>query len=92
MRYSNGQLPAYGTNLEDKSPYVRLNYMGYTTNETYSTKINVGLSQDLGIITEGLSVRGLFSSSMNGAHIVDRHMNPNNIMPIPKMDVIWMVA
>ncbi len=49
VRYSNGQLPAYGTNLEDKSPYVRLNYMGYTTNETYSTKINVGLSQDLGI-------------------------------------------
>lgn len=52
VRYSNGQLPAYGTNLEDKSPYVRLNYMGYTTNETYSTKINVGLSQDLGMITE----------------------------------------
>ena len=84
VRYSNGQLPAYGTNLEDKSPYVRLNYMGYTTNETYSTKINVGLSQDLGIITEGLSVRGLFSFSMNGAHIVDRHMNPEQYYADPK--------
>lgn len=84
VRYSNGQLPAYGTNLEDKSPYVRLNYMGYTTNETYSTKINVGLSQDLGMITEGLSVRGLFSFSMNGAHIVDRHMNPEQYYADPK--------
>ena len=84
VRYSNGQLPAYGTDLEDKSPYVRLNYMGYTTNETYSTKINVGLSQDLGMITEGLSVRGLFSFSMNGAHIVDRHMNPEQYYADPK--------
>lgn len=84
VRYSNGQLPAYGTNLEDKSPYVRLNYMGYTTNESYSTKINVGLSQDLGMITEGLSVRGLFNFSMNGAHIVDRHMNPEQYYANPK--------
>jgi len=84
VRYSNGQLPAYGTNLEDKSPYVRLNYMGYTTSETYSTKINVGLSQDLGMITEGLSVRGLFNFTMNGAHIVDRHMNPEQYYANPK--------
>lgn len=92
VRYSNGQLPAYGTNLEDKSPYVRLNYMGYTTNETYSTKINVGLSQDLGMITEGLSVRGLFSFSMNGAHIVDRHMNPEQYYADPKDGRYLMVA
>lgn len=84
VRYSNGQLPAYGTNLEDKSPYVRLNYLGYSTSETYSTKINVGLSQDLGMITEGLSVRGLFSFSMNGAHYVNRSMNPEQYYADPK--------
>lgn len=84
VRYSNGQLPAYGTNLEDKSPYVRLNYMGYTTTESYSTKINVGLSQELGMITEGLSARALFSFTTNGAHVVDRHMNPEQYYADPK--------
>lgn len=84
VRYSNGQLPAYGSNVEDKSPYVRLNYLGYTTTETYSTKVNVGLKQDLSIITKGLSVRGLFSFKINGQHIVDRHMNPDQYYADPK--------
>lgn len=84
VRYSNGQLPAYGTNLEDKSPYVQLNYLGYTATETYSTKINLGLSQNLDVITKGLSARALFSFSMNGAHVVDRHMQPEQYYANPK--------
>lgn len=84
VRYSNGQLPAYGSNVEDKSPYVRLNYLGYTATESYSTKINVGLKQDLGMITTGLSVRGLFSFKINGNHIIDRHMNPDQYYADPK--------
>lgn len=84
VRYSNGQLPAYGSNVEDKSPYVRLNYLGYTGTETYSTKINVGLSQDLGMITKGLSAKALFSFKMNGNHVVDRHMNPDQYYADPR--------
>lgn len=84
IRYSNGQLPAYGSNVTDKSPYVRLNYLGYTTTESYATKINVGLKQDLAMITPGLSVRGLFSFKINGQHIIDRHMNPDQYYADPK--------
>lgn len=84
VRYSNGQLPAYGSTATDKSPYVRLNYLGYTTTETYSSKVNVGLNQDLSLITKGLSVRGLFSFKINGLHMVDRHMNPEQYYADPK--------
>lgn len=84
VRYSNGQLPAYGSNLDDKSPYVRLNYLGYTQDESYTTKMNVGLNQSLGMITKGLSVRALFSFTLNGEHIIDRHMNPEQYFADPK--------
>ena len=84
VRYSNGQLPAYGSTVEDKSPYVRLNYLGYTATESYTTRVNVGLSQKLDLITKGLSARALFSFKMNGAHIIDRHMNPEQYYADPK--------
>jgi hypothetical protein len=70
------------------SPYVQLNYTGYTTKEYYNTKINVGLSQNLDVLTQGLSARLLFSYKTNGGHFVDRSMRPDLYYADPKMDDI----
>lgn len=77
VKYSNGQLPSYGTNADEMSPYVRLNYTGFTSVEEYSTKINMGLKQNLDILTKGLTARGLISFKMNGVHVVHRMLNPD---------------
>ena len=42
------------------------------------------MSQNLDVITKGLSARALFSFSMNGAHVVDRHMQPEQYYANPK--------
>ena len=82
--YSNGQLPAYGVNGDQMSPYVQLNYTGYRTTERYSTKTNLQLKQDLSVITKGLSVQGLFSLSTNGTHVIHNSMNPDLYFADPK--------
>lgn len=84
LRYSNGQLPTFGSNLDEMSPYVRLNYTGYTSREYYNTKINVGIAQNLDMVTPGLSLRLLYSFKMNGAHLINRSMNPDLFYANPK--------
>jgi TonB-linked SusC/RagA family outer membrane protein len=83
--YSNGQLPAYGVNGDQMSPYVQLNYTGYRTTERYSTKTNLQLKQDLGMLTEGLSLQGLFSLSTNGVHVIHNLMNPDLYFADPRI-------
>ena len=77
IKYSNGQLPAYGSNSDQMSPYVILNYTGYKQVNRNTGKANIALSQDLGFITKGLSIRGLFSYSTNGTHNVRRYKLPD---------------
>ena len=84
VRYSNGQLPSYGANGDQMSPYVLLNYTGYRTTERYTTKTNLQLRQDLGMLTEGLSVQGLFSLTTNGTHVIHNSMNPDLYFADPK--------
>lgn len=56
VRYSNGQLPAYGKEAYQASPLVLLNETGFVTD--YSNRVNSVLSvkQDLAAITKGLSL------------------------------------
>ena len=61
LRYSNGQLPTYGSNNNEISPYVLLNYTGYQAYWENKVETNVGIKQDLGFITEGLQFSGRFS-------------------------------
>lgn len=84
VRYSNGQLPTYGSNTDEMSPYVRLNYTGYSENERYSAKTTVALKQDLSMLTEGLSVGGMFSLSTNGYHSIVKTMRPDLYYANPK--------
>lgn len=85
VRYSNGQLPSYGVNGDQMSPYVQLNYTGYKAIERYSAKSNITLRQDLGMLVKGLSVQGLFSLSTNGSHTVSNKITPELYFADPKM-------
>lgn len=66
--YSTGELPAYGRNNDQQSPYVLLNHTGYRKFYRNTNKLNVQFRQDLDMLTKGLSVSALF------------HMNANNEM------------
>lgn len=85
VRFSNGQLPAYGVNGDQISPYVQLNYTGYRATERYSAKTNVTLRQDLSMFVKGLSVQGLFSLSTDGSHVILHQMNPDLYYINPKV-------
>jgi TonB-linked SusC/RagA family outer membrane protein len=84
VRYSNGQLPSYGSSGNQMSPYVQLNYTGYKAIERYSAKTNLTLKQDLSMFVEGLSVQGLFSLSTNGNHTIINSATPNLYFANPK--------
>ena len=62
-RYSNGMLPAYGSN-DNVSPYVLLNHTGMSTTEYYKNMITLALTEDLSFITKGLTAKlqGAFDS------------------------------
>ena len=56
LRYSSGELPASGSD-SDIPPHVLLNYTGNTVENQSRTLFNIGVKQDLNMITEGLSVQ-----------------------------------
>lgn len=84
IQFSNGQLPAFGKNGDQISPYVQLNYTGYKANERYSAKTTLTLKQDLGMFVKGLSVQGLFSLSTNGTHTIHHFLHPDLYWVNPK--------
>lgn len=56
IRFSNGQLPAAGTD-SSMSPYVLINHTGKTTINHNSSLYTMAVNQDLQSITEGLKLR-----------------------------------
>lgn len=66
--YSTGDLPAYGRENNQISPYVLLNHTGYRKHYRNTNKINLQLKQDLDMITPGLAMSLLF------------HMNSNSVL------------
>lgn len=77
VRYSNGLLPAYGSNDNQISPYVLLNYTGFKTTQRNTMKVNFGLNQDLGFLLKGLKANALFSFTNNSNHVVNRYKIPS---------------
>ncbi|MDR0543779.1 MAG: TonB-dependent receptor [Odoribacteraceae bacterium] len=84
IRYSNGQLPTFGTNSDEMSPYVRLNYTGFSESERYSAKTNLTLRQNLDMLTPGLTASAMFSLSTNGSHTIVRSMRPDLFYANPR--------
>lgn len=65
VRFSNGQLPAAGTD-SGMSPYVLINHTGKTTINHNSSMFTIAVNQDLGHITEGLRIRAQGAYNRNG--------------------------
>jgi TonB-linked SusC/RagA family outer membrane protein len=61
--YSTGQIPAYGTGA-NYSPYVMLNHTGTSSNQSYTGKVTLALSQDFSALLKGLKlkVQGAFDN------------------------------
>ena len=76
LRYSNGQLPTYGTDGYGISPYVLLNHTGYYTFWENKVESNIGLKQDLSFITQGLHFTGRFSYDAYNRHNLGRLKMP----------------
>ena len=61
VRYSNGQLPAYGSSQSSISPSVLLNNTGFVTENNNAIESVLNLEQNLDFLTKGLSVSGSIS-------------------------------
>ena len=81
VMYSNGQLASKGADAnngyEEMSPYVQLNYTGFTEIRNLTTNMMVNLEQNLDFITKGLKVRGLFSFTTNSEFNTTRSKRPD---------------
>lgn len=61
VMFSTGEVPAYGSNNDQISPYVLLNYSGYRKYYRNQTNLNLQIEQDLEMITRGLKFTALFN-------------------------------
>ena len=68
IKYSNGQLAAYGAGGTDLTPYYLLNYTGFRKTDANTINAKLNIDQDLRFITAGLSARGLFSWTYSGTN------------------------
>ncbi|MDR2425157.1 MAG: TonB-dependent receptor, partial [Prevotellaceae bacterium] len=77
MRYSNGKLPAAGSNSSGlASPYVMINSTGKNRNETYQGKATLAVNQNLSFITEGLKIRAQGAYDLHSYHSERRFIQP----------------
>lgn len=74
--YTSGQLPAYGPNNDQISPYVLLNYSGFRKYYNNTTKLNLQFQQDLSMITKGLNFTALFNMNANSSLTTTRTKTP----------------
>ena len=77
VRYSTGELSSYGSNADQMSPYVQLNYTGFKEFRRADTDLQVTLNQNLDFITKGLKVSGLFSYYGASEHSIIRSKRPD---------------
>ncbi|MDR3245979.1 MAG: TonB-dependent receptor [Prevotellaceae bacterium] len=57
LLYSTGHIPSYGSEAGQVSPYVMLNHSGTSSNQTYTGKVTLALTQDFSAFVEGLKLR-----------------------------------
>lgn len=75
-RYSTGQLPTYGAG-DIYSPYTMINETGYSSTTNYRNLVTLAISQDLGMITEGLSARLQVASDYSTKLVENRFLSPD---------------
>ena len=77
VRYSNGQLAAYGSNGNQLTPYVLINHTGYKRTSDNTVDLKMNLDQKLDFLTKGLSASALFSYHYYGEHVSRRYKMPD---------------
>lgn len=77
LKYSNGELPAFGNTGNNISPYVLLNHTGFKYSNRGTTKINFSLNQDLESFVPGLKFHALYSYLTNNGHSTIRRKMPD---------------
>lgn len=65
IAFSTGELPTFGRNNNQVSPYVLMNYTGFRKLFKNTNNLNVQFKQDLDMITKGLSFTTLFNMNSN---------------------------
>lgn len=65
IMFTTEQVPAYGSNNDQISPYVLLNHTGFRKYFRNSNSLNLQLEQNLDMITEGLMFTALFNMNTN---------------------------
>jgi TonB-linked SusC/RagA family outer membrane protein len=65
-RYSNGQLPAGGTDAPMFSPYVLINYTGKHSIQTSKSLLTMSINQDLSSLVEGLKIKAQGAYNRDG--------------------------
>lgn len=75
LKYSTGELPAYGPNNE-YSPYVMLNYTGMGKSTSLNNLVSVALTQDLKALTKGLTVKVQGSVDSKNYYSENRYVRP----------------
>lgn len=76
VRFSNGQLPAYGKD-EAASPSVLLNETGFVTERDNAIESKLQIDQDLKFITPGLNASASISFDNANSHTTTRKKMPN---------------
>lgn len=76
IRYSNGQLPAYGKE-EDTSPSVLLNETGFLTDRDNAIESLIKIEQNMDFLLKGLKVTGSLSFDNFNNHITKRTKMPD---------------
>jgi TonB-linked SusC/RagA family outer membrane protein len=61
VMYPGGYVPGRNPNGDQRNPYAEVTKRGYQTDNRNQLYSNLRVSQDLGFITKGLSVTGMFS-------------------------------
>lgn len=76
IMFSTGEVPAYGSNNDQISPYVLLNHTGFNKYFRNSNNLNLQLQQNLDMITEGLTFNMLFNMNSNSEMWSSRTKTP----------------
>ena len=76
IMFTTGDVPAYGSNNDQISPYVLLNHTGFRKYFRNSNNLNLQLEQNLDMITKGLMFTALFNMNTNSEMSSSRTKTP----------------
>ncbi|RQO69835.1 SusC/RagA family TonB-linked outer membrane protein [Pedobacter sp. KBW06] len=85
VMYPNGYIPGISAQSDQRNPYADITRRGYRTFYNNSLFSNLRLTQDLKLVTPGLSLTGMFSFDVANSNTVNRnkrestyYINPND--------------